>query len=492
MARRYGELVPSPRLVYTLGDSAIAEGLRAIRDELHITDDFSPDIESAAADAANRRFTAGTDHVDARAVPFVTIDPPGSTDLDQAYHAEPTALGYRVHYAIADVAAFCDLGTALATEALERGVTLYAPDRRAPIYPTALSEGAASLLPGVDRPALLWTIDVGRDGSLGDATVERALVQSREKLSYDDAQSRIDNGVADESLRLLRDIGRARIAQEEQRGAVSLSLPEQQLERVAGGYTLRFRATLPVEQWNAQISLLTGIAAARIMVAGGVGLLRTLPPPTADTVATLRRAARVLRIDWPASMGYAQRIRTLDPAQHRHAALMHQAARLFRGAGYLAFDGRAPAHAEHSAIASTYAHVTAPLRRVGDRYANEVVLSLCAGRPVPTDVRAALAGLPGVLGRAQQRQNALDRAALDLGESLALSDRVGQVFTAAVVNLDQRRAVIEIAEPAIVAEIAPDGVALGAELRVRLVSVDQRERTLRFERVRDTAAAPAR
>ena len=66
------------------------------------------------------------------------------------------------------------------------------------------------------------------------------------------------------------------------------------------------------------------------------------------------------------------------------------------------------------------------------------------------------------------------------------------MFAAAVVNLDKRRAVIEIAEPAIVAEIDPRGVKLGAELRVRLVSVDQRERTLRFERIRDTTAAAAR
>ena len=314
-------------------------------------------------------------------------------------------------------------------------------------------------------------------------------MKSREKLSYAEAQARIDNGTADPSLRLLRDIGRARIAQEHRRGAVSLTLPEQQLERVDDGYVLGFRAMMPVEQWNAQISLLTGAAAARLMQVGGIGLVRTLPPPTPDTVATLRRAAHVLRIEWPASMGYAERIRTLDPSVRHHAALMHQAARLFRGAGYLAFDGHLPEHAEHSAIASLYAHVTAPLRRVGDRYANEVVVALCAGRPVPEDVRAALHELPGVLGRAQQRQNALDRASLDLGETLALRDSVGKVFHAAVVNLDTRRAVIEIAEPAIVSEIDPHGVKLGAELSVRLVGVDERARVLHFERVREPEGA---
>ena len=474
--------MPSPRLVYTLTDTAVADGLRAIRNELHITDGFAPDIEAAASDAARHTFPVGPARVDARDIAFVTIDPAGSTDLDQAYHAESTPTGYRVHYAIADVAAFVDLGTALANEALARGVTLYAPDQRAPVYPTVLSEGAASLLPDGDRPALLWTIDVAHDGTLGAADVKRALVRSREKLSYVEAQARIDNGSAAEPLRLLREIGLARIAQEVLRGAVSLALPEQEVDRVDGGYELRFRATLPVEQWNAQISLLTGIAAARIMCDGGIGLLRTLPEPTEDTVAVLRRAARALGIDWPASLSYADRVRTLDPHDPHQGALMHQAARLFRGAGYLAFDGHTPEHAEHSAIASTYAHVTAPLRRVGDRYANEIVVSLCAHRPVPADVRAALPDVPAALGRGQQRQNALDRAALDLAETLALRDRVGQVFDASVVNLDSRRAVIQIAEPAIVSEIDPHGVQLGDDINVQLTAVDDKKRSLHFVR----------
>jgi exoribonuclease R len=478
--------VPSPRLVYTVPDAAVADGLEAIRDELHIADDFDPAVQAAADEAAKRAFAASSDRIDATTIAFVTIDPAGSTDLDQAYHAERTPAGFRVHYAIADVAAFVDLGSPVANEALARGVTLYAPDRRAPLYPSVLSEGAASLLPDGVRPALLWTIEVATDGSLGDARVERALVTSREKLSYDEAQARIDAGTAAEPLMLLREIGIARLAQEVVRGAVSLALPEQQLDRVNGGYALQFRATMPVEQRNAQISLLTGIAAARIMLQGRVGLLRTLPEPTDDTVARLRRAAHALHVAWPHSMTYAERIRSLDPSQPHEAALMYQASRLFRGAGYLAFDGQTPEHATHSAIASVYAHVTAPLRRIGDRYANEVVVSLCAGHPVPDDVRAALPGLPAALGHAQQRQGALDRAALDFAETLEMQGQLGQTFHAVVVNLDQRRAVMQISEPAIVSEIDPAGLTLGADVTVRLVAVDTTKRALRFEAVDGT------
>jgi exoribonuclease R len=475
--------MPSPRLVPPLADDAVTRGLVAIRRELRIEPAFTPEVLDAARAAGARTVGPGPGRRDATAIPFVTIDPAGSTDLDQAYHARRHDDGYRVHYAIADVAAFVDLGGPIAAEALARGVTLYAPDERAPLYPAPLGEAAASLLPDGVRPALLWTLDLDVDGSLVEARVERAAVRSREQLTYAETQRRIDAGTADEPLQLLRRIGELRLAQEAQRGAVSLALPEQELVRVDGGYRLTFRATLPVERWNAQISLLTGIAAAGLMCRHGVGILRTLPPPTAETVATLRRAARVLRIDWPEAMTYAERVRTLDPGEHRHAAFMHQAARLFRGAGYVAFDGAAPAASEHAAIASRYAHVTAPLRRVGDRYANEVVLALCAGRPVPDDVRAALPGLPSVLGRAQQRQGALDRAVIDFSEAFALRHSIGRVFDAAVVNLDQRRAVIEITDHAIVAEIDPDGVRLGEAVRVQLVHADDEERRLHFRLV---------
>ena len=69
-------------------------------------------------------------------------------------------------------------------------MTVYAPDGRTPLHPPVLSEGAASLLPGGDRPALLWTIDLGADGERTAVDLRRAVVRSREQLSYETAQAR--------------------------------------------------------------------------------------------------------------------------------------------------------------------------------------------------------------------------------------------------------------------------------------------------------------
>ena len=120
---------------------------------------------------------------------------------------------------------------------------------------------------------------------------------------------------------------------------------------------------LPVEAWNAQISLLTGFAAASIMLRGKVGVLRTLPRPPEFVVKRLRRTARALGLDWPNTMGHAEFIRSLDPQRPADAAMAVACTALLRGAGYAAFDGHVPDQTQHAALAASYAHVTAPLRR---------------------------------------------------------------------------------------------------------------------------------
>ncbi|MGH3507010.1 MAG: RNB domain-containing ribonuclease, partial [Nocardioidaceae bacterium] len=176
-------------------------GMRAIEDELEIPGDFPPEVMVAAEEAAKRPRLPDADRT---AIPFVTIDPPGARDLDQALHIERNAGGFRVHYAIADVAAFVEPNGPIDEEAHRRGQTLYAPDHRVPLHPPVLSEEAASLLPGQVRPALVWTIDLDASGEGTKVDVARALVRSRAQLDYPQVQKQIAADAADESLMLLR------------------------------------------------------------------------------------------------------------------------------------------------------------------------------------------------------------------------------------------------------------------------------------------------
>jgi exoribonuclease R len=406
-------------------------------------------------------------------------------DLDQALHFEREGSGYVVHYAIADVAAFVKPGDPVDVASHERGETLYGADSKIPLHPTSLSEGAASLLPDQVRPALLWTIHVDETGEGTDVHVERARVRSRAKLDYVGVQKAIDDGTADEVLQLLREVGELRLQREAARGGISLPLPEQEVEVTGDQWSLEFRSMIPAETWNAQISMLTGFAAASLMVYARVGLLRTLPPPQAHDLQRLHRIARALHIDWPAEQLYPDFIRGLDSRKPAEAALITACARLLRGSGYVAFDGDMPADPIHAALASEYAHVTAPLRRLGDRYAGEICLALCAGTDVPAWVLAQLKDIPDVLRDAGRRASQYEAMVLDLVEAGILHQRVGESFEGVVTDVDEKNAMrgkVTIQEPAVEARLtAANPLPLGTEAQVRLTQADLASRSVLFE-----------
>ena len=457
-------------------------GFARIRAELDVPTAF-PDPVLAEADAS-RPATGPDARVDARHIELVAIDPPGATDLDQAFSAERRGDGYRVHYAIADVGDFVRPGGPLDAEARSRGSTLYSPDTRTPLHPPVISEDRASLLAGGDKPALLWTIDLDGEGEPLDWRLERAVVHTRAAISYEAAQAKIDEGLdRNHPLTLLAEIGPLRRRREAERGGVSINLPAQEVIDHEGSYSLEFDRTLPIEGWNAQISLLTGIVAGRTMLDAGVGVLRTLPPPYQDAIDRLRRTAAALGLDWAAERPYADFVRNLEPDSPACNAFLLQATRTLRGAGYVGFaDGDTPEHPEHGAIASVYAHVTAPLRRLVDRFGNEILLALFAGRQPPAWAVDALEELPSLMGKARQRESALERAMVDFAEAVVLEHSVGQIFTGHVVDLDRRRdsAVVQIAEPAVVASIPQTDRKLAEKLDLRLDAVDVAERSIRF------------
>ncbi|MHA6759597.1 RNB domain-containing ribonuclease [Streptacidiphilus sp. PAMC 29251] len=471
--------------VRTAGTARIDSELAGLRARLELPESWSPEVLAEVGEATRAvRLPA----YDATELPLFTIDPPDSLDLDQAMHLERRGSGYRVYYAIADVGAFVRPGGAIDTEARRRVETLYFPDLRVPLHPPQFSEGAASLLPGQDVPALLWQLDLDVDGALICTDLRRALVRSRRKLEYAGVQRAIDEGTADEALALLGTIGPLREEREADRGGVSLPIPEQEIELEGGGYTLSYRAPRPADSWNAQISLLTGMAAAEMMLDAGIGLLRTLPAAPDSAYARLRRTATALGVDWPDALPYPQLIRSLNPGRPAHAAFLNECTGLLRGAAYTAFDGEVPSDPRHAAVASLYAHCTAPLRRLADRFAGEVCAAVASGDPVPEWVREALPEIPKLMETGDRRAHEVERACVDLVEAELLRGREGEVFDGVVVDVDERKpqsGTVQLHAPAVRARLTddrPDAVPLplGTRLRVRLTIADPTKPIIRF------------
>ena len=467
----------------------LAKGLAAIRATAEVPSDFPVEVEAAAEQAAAEPRLPDLDRTD---LELITIDPAGSRDLDQALHIARGSSGeFVISYAIADLAAFVRPGDPIDLEAHRRGTTLYAPDCRTPLHPLVLSEGAASLLPNEIRPALLWTITLDHRGQTVAAEVARALVRSRAQLSYGEAQAEIDGSRPRETLGLLKLVGQWREIRERARGGVSLKIPQQEIQSQGDGWTLCFRAPEPVEGWNAQISLLTGMAAAHIMLYGQVGVLRTMPPADSYSLRRLRQVAKALRIVWPPEMDYPEFARMLNPTRPDQAAMLNASTRLFRGAGYQSFSGGIPEAADHAALASDYAHITAPLRRLVDRYTGEICVALCADQPVPAWVFRDLDRLPERMAVAERRARHYERAIIDLLEVYLLADRVGQTFTGTVIEVerDKQHGTVMIEEPAVAGRVAGDLLRLGQEVLVRLTTADYDLGAVAFE-VAGTISGP--
>ena len=456
------------------------------RAELEIRLGFPGEVMREAEAAAEREPASEPGRTDLSAVPFVTIDPPGSRDLDQALHFERTeGGGMRLRYAIADVGAFVDRGGVVEAEAWLRGLTFYAPDEKEPLYPAVLSQDAASLLAGQDRPSIVFTLELDARAEPTAVRVERARVRSRAQLTYAEALEHVEGGGArfrdeewSESLLLLRPFGEERRRRETERGGVSIPLLAQHVQRDAAarlGYVLEYERPNPAEDWNAQVSLLTGHVAARRMLDAGVGLLRVMPPGHPNALAAFRQAALALGFEWPEAMPYAEFIHSVDRAHPLATTLFWQARRTGGGSDYAAFDGAPPEHPRHAALAMEYAHVTAPLRRLADRYVLELLVELEAGRrPRPEEVET-LRKLPALMDEAEKKAGRMERRMVDIAEAWTLRGHEGETFPAVVLAVRDDWTDVQMGEHPVRASIRGNGGARpepGASVRVRLGSVD--------------------
>jgi exoribonuclease R len=328
---------------------------------------------------------------------------------------------------------------------------------------------------------VLWRITLDATGEVTGVDVTRARVRSTAQLDYDGVQGQADRGALPDAIRLLPDVGARRLRLARRRHAIDLALPEQVVEPLpAGGWTIALRTPVPVERYNAEISLLTGTCAATLMLRAGIGILRTVPEPDERALHSLRRAAQALGIRWPDGRPAGDVLDSLDRGDPRHVAFVEHATSLLRGAAYVPFSGAPPQQTGHAGIGAPYAHVTAPLRRLVDRFGSEVCLAVHAGRPVPDWVGAALPVLPEEMRRADSLAHAVDRAVVDATEAWLLRDRVGDTFPAVVIDADEHSGTVVLDDPAVRARCDGAGLPVGHRIAVRLTTADVAARQVRF------------
>ena len=122
--------------------------------------------------------------MDLRDWQMVTIDGEDAKDLDDAVSLTMDHENYILGVHIADVSNYVQEHSALDTEALKRGTSVYLVDRVIPMLPHALSNGICSLNQGEERLALSCIMTVNPKGEIIDHTITESVICVDRRMTY--------------------------------------------------------------------------------------------------------------------------------------------------------------------------------------------------------------------------------------------------------------------------------------------------------------------
>jgi ribonuclease R len=520
---REGRLgLPPARVVETIGSVKSERAVSLIALETHhIPHVFSPAALKEAEAARPIRLAASRE--DWRALPLVTIDPPDAKDHDDAVHAtldsDPrNPGGFVVTVAIADVAAYVHPGMAMDGQALERGNSVYFPDRVVPMLPERISNDLCSLRALEDRPALAVRMILSADGRKRSHQFHRVMMRSAAKLFYEQAQAAVD-GRPDETTKplidsVLRPLYAAHSViriERERRDPLDLDLPERKLVLDSEGRLkdVRWPERLDAHRLIEEFMILANVAAAETLEAAHSPLLyRAHDAPSAEKLEDLIEFLRTIGV----KLAKGERVRP----SHFNGVLSR-----VRGQAVEALVNevvlRAQAQAEYShenyghfgLNLRRYAHFTSPIRRYADLVVHRALIrALNLGPGGLNDMRAGeLAQIAEHISAAERRAMAAERETVDRVIAAHLVDRVGAVFTGRIAGVTRAGLFVKLSETgadgfvpaatlgddyfrfeeanrAMVGTRTKETFRLGGEIKVRLVEAAPFAGALRFEIVR--------
>jgi ribonuclease R len=340
--------------------------------------EFPSEVEEEADGVARRGITEVDldGRTDLRDRLVFTVDPADARDHDDALSIHPLSDGrFEVGVHIADVSFYVEEGSALDSEARERGTSVYLVDRVVPMLPHALSSGLCSLVPEEDRLTLSILYEVNSAGSIGGARVVRSVIRSAHRLSYDEAQALLDGdelpGLESaelvEALRRLRDVSRLLRTAREARGSIDFDLPEARVVLGASGEpedvqrVLRLESHLLVEDLMIQANETVAQLAEKV---GLPSIYRVHEPPAEPALEGLRELAATFGHHLPSGSLTPSAIAALLDAMRgrpQEQLVSTVALRSMQQARY------ATENLGHFGLASSaYLHFTSPIRRYPD------------------------------------------------------------------------------------------------------------------------------
>ncbi len=433
--------LPTGHVKEKLGSLKSERALSLIAIHAHTLPHIFPPEALAAAIAAKPAGVAGRE--DWRHLPLVTIDPPDAKDHDDAVHATPdpdNRGGFIVTVAIADVAHYVRPDSPLDREALNRGNSVYFPDRVVPMLPERISNDLCSLKPEQDRAALAVRMVVGADGRKRSHSFHRVLMRSAAKLHYVQAQAAIDGRPDDVTRPLLSTIieplyaaYRAVKKARDERQPLDLDLPERKLMLTLAGTVDRVVTAerLDAHRLIEEFMILANVAAAETLERAKLPLIyRVHDEPAPEKVHALQEFLATLNIPFPKGGALRPDVfnRVLARVKGTDAETLVNEVVL-----------RSQAQAEYAAEnyghfglnLRRYAHFTSPIRRYADLVVHRGLIRAIKagddGLPSTEDARS-LGEIAARISAAERRAMKAERETVDRLIAHFLVDRVGAQF----------------------------------------------------------------
>ncbi|MEM6413850.1 MAG: ribonuclease R [Pseudomonadota bacterium] len=383
---------------------------------------------------------------DLRNVPLLTIDPADAKDHDDAVWATQDQSpdnkgGFKVIVAIADVSWFVRPGSALDSEAHDRGNSVYLPDRVVPMLPEKLSNDLCSLREGEDRPCLAVEMTIDREGNKTQHRFTRAMMRSAARLSYEDAQARINalvqnkstsENAIDTTLDHLYTAFQARWKEREKRNPLDLDLPERRIILNQEG---------DVERIDRKDRLDTHRLIEEFMILANVAAAETLEAKRTPQIYRIHEVPDTEKLD--ATRDY---LSTLDYALVKTGAVrprhFNQILKIAAERDQKAMVSEVVLRTQRQAIYSTenfghfglnlgrYSHFTSPIRRYADLTVHRALVKACklgAGGQSAAEAEG-LADTADLISNLERRAMAAERESTDRYLAAYLEDRLGDEF----------------------------------------------------------------
>jgi ribonuclease R len=434
--------LPTARVRERLGPVKGERAVSLIAIHIHgIPNVFRPET---LAEAEAARPAGMTKREDWTSLPLVTIDPPDAKDHDDAVFALPdrdsgNKGGFIITVAIADVAAYVTPGSALDREALERGNSVYFPDRVVPMLPDRLSGDLCSLRPGEQRAAMAVRMVIDANGRKRRHSFHRIMMRSRARLNYTQAQAAIDGKpdavtepILETTLKPLYAAYRALARARDEREPLALDIPERKI--VLGAHGIVERVVSP-ERLDAhklieECMIMANVAAAETCEAKRTPLLyRVHDSPAQEKVAALREFLATLGHKIPPSNEIKprdlnrilKRVEDTDNERLVHEVVLRSQAQ----AEYAAVN-----YGHYGLQLRRYGHFTSPIRRYADLIVHRALIRALGLGPdgLPDMMPEALAEVGARISAAERRAMAAERETIDRLIANFLADRVGASF----------------------------------------------------------------